>query len=100
MAKYCENQHRIARQLEIRAKKQLCRCQSQFGAGALTFQKLRPLCQFAFQLAGVAFTLAINRRARAAIMDRGEENRLTLAFGERYNVLSAFFRERNYFSGT
>jgi len=35
MAKYCENRHRIARQLEIRAKKRPCRCQSQFGAGAL-----------------------------------------------------------------
>jgi len=35
MAKYWEKQHRVARQLEILAKKQLCRCQSQFGTGAL-----------------------------------------------------------------
>jgi len=30
MAKYCEIQHGIARQLEIRAKKQPCHCQINF----------------------------------------------------------------------
>jgi len=42
MAKYCENQRRIARQLEIRAKKQLGHCQNQFVAGTWHFEAAIP----------------------------------------------------------